>query len=66
MDADKVPTSWIVKEIESHQAMQKAHGPDSEMGKIASKELAPLFKLMAKRQAENGGESDWRKWKWYV
>ena len=63
---EKVPTSWIVKSIETAQSIQKDYGPDSDMGKMASKELAPLFKVMAERQKENGGEPDWRKWKWYI
>jgi hypothetical protein len=66
MDVTRTPTSMIVQQIETAQAIQKAHGPDSPMGKIASRELEPLFKLMAERQAENGGAPDWRKWKWYV
>lgn len=63
---EKVPTSWIVQEIEGNQSIQKVHGPDSAMGRIASRKLAPLFRAMQERQKENGGEPDWRKWKWVV
>jgi hypothetical protein len=30
---------------------------------LASDALQPLFREMAKRQAANGGERNWRKWK---
>lgn len=63
---DRCPTSWIVRDIARHQATQKAEPMDSPEWKKASRDLKPLFAEMARRQADNAGELDWKKWKSYI
>jgi hypothetical protein len=66
IDIQKCPTSWLVKNIEINQDIQKHCKMDSREWKAASRDMAPAFKEMARRQADNAGEPDWKKWKWYI
>lgn len=55
-------TAELVQRIEELQALQKTVSPASVAWQDCSNLLAPLFKEMAYRQANNNGERDWRKW----
>jgi hypothetical protein len=59
----RYPSEWFAKSIESLQSQQKRFPMDSKEWQEGSRRLAPLFEEMARRQKENGGEPDWRKWK---
>lgn len=63
MRATAMSTKDIVTRIEGLQAVQQRNPPSSLEWQLASDALQPLFREMAKRQAANGGEQDWRNWK---
>lgn len=65
MTLSQAPTAGIAAEIKKFQRLQsKANGRRefSHADDIGTQILAPLFAEMARRQALNGGEPDYRKW----
>lgn len=61
----EAPTSDLAAEIARFQKVQAQANRRREFSHaddIGQKILAPLFAEMARRQAANGGEPDWKKW----
>jgi hypothetical protein len=56
-------TNVLMARIAALQEVQKRNPMECDVWKAASVELAPLFAEMAKRQALNNGEPNWRNWK---
>lgn len=65
MRLQEAPVSGIVAEIKRFQKAQAKANRNREFSladDIGNYILKPLFAEMARRQEENGGEPDYRKW----
>ena len=65
MKLTEAPTAGIAAEIKKFQRKQSqfnAEGSRAVADDIGTQILAPLFAEMARRQALNNGEPNWRKW----
>jgi len=62
MNLTQVSTASIVTRIGRLQQTQSLNPPTSGIWNLASLELSPLFKEMARRQKLNNNEGDWHRW----